>query len=145
MRRRWLVSALMVGALSIVAAGCGGDDNSGGGSEGSSDVTGSISTMAIWGGDEQDSFQAVIDGFTEKYPNVTVKYTSGGDNLAPLLSTAIKGGNPPDIAAVGQPGLMAGFAEQGAIQPIDQLTTRSSRTSARRSRTSARSTGSSTQ
>ena len=95
MRRRWLVSALMVGALSIVAAGCGGDDNSGGGSEGSSDVTGSISTMAIWGGDEQDSFQAVIDGFTEKYPNVTVKYTSGGDNLAPLLSTAIKGGNPP--------------------------------------------------
>ena len=52
MRRRWLVSALMVGALSIVAAGCGGDDNGGGGSEGSSDVTGSISTMAIWGGDE---------------------------------------------------------------------------------------------
>jgi alpha-glucoside transport system substrate-binding protein len=77
--------------------------------------------MAIWGGDEQDSFQAVIDGFKEKYPNVTVKYTSGGDNLAPLLTTAVKGGNPPDIAAVGQPGLMQGFAEQGAIQPIDQL------------------------
>jgi alpha-glucoside transport system substrate-binding protein len=63
----------------------------------------------------------VIDGFKEKYPNVTVKYTSGGDNLAPLLTTAVKGGNPPDIAAVGQPGLMQGFAEQGAIQPIDQL------------------------
>jgi alpha-glucoside transport system substrate-binding protein len=120
MRRRWLVSALVVGALAIVAAGCGGDDG-GGGSEGSSDITGSISTMAIWGGDEQDSFQAVIDGFKEKYPNVTVKYTSGGDNLAPLLTTAVKGGNPPDIAAVGQPGLMQGFADQGAIQPIDQL------------------------
>jgi alpha-glucoside transport system substrate-binding protein len=77
--------------------------------------------MAIWGGDEQDSFQAVIDGFTEKYPNVTVKYTSGGDNLAPLLQTAVKGGNPPDIAALGQPGLVQGFAEQNAIQPIDQL------------------------
>ena len=121
MRRRWLVSALVVGALAVVAAGCGGDDNGGGGVEGSSDITGNLSVMAIWGGDEQDSFQAVIDGFTAKYPNVTVKYTSGGDNLAPLLSTAVKGGNPPDLAAVGQPGLMQGFVEQGAIQPIDQL------------------------
>ena len=121
MRRRWLVFALLVGALAIVAAGCGGDDNGGGGAEGSEDVSGSLSIMAIWGGEEQDSFQAVIDGFTELYPNVSVKYTSGGDNLAPLLTTAVKGGNPPDIAAVGQPGLMAGFAEQGAIQPIDDL------------------------
>ena len=120
MRYRWLVLALSVGALALVAAGCGGDDG-GGGAEGSEDVTGSISVMAIWGGDEQESFQAVIDGFTELYPNVDVKYTSGGDNLAPLLSTAVEGGNPPDIAAIGQPGLMADFAAQDAIQPIDDL------------------------
>jgi len=120
MRKRWLVGALLVGALSLVAAGCGGGDG-GGGASGSEDVTGDISIMAIWGGEEQASFQAVIDGFTELYPNVEVKYTSGGDNLAPLLSTAVEGGNPPDIAAVGQPGLMKGFADQGAIQPIDDL------------------------
>ena len=119
MRQRWLATALAVGALAL-AAGCGGDDG-GGGAEGSEDVTGSISVMAIWGGDEQASFQAVIDGFTELYPNVDVKYTSGGDNLAPLLSTAVEGGNPPDIAAVGQPGLVADFAAQDAIQPIDDL------------------------
>ncbi len=119
MRYRWLVFALIVGALAFVAAGCGGDDE--GGAEGSEDVTGDISIMAIWGGEEQKSFQAVIDGFNELYPNVNVKYTSGGDNLAPLLSSAVEGGNPPDIAAVGQPGLMAQFAEQGAIQPIDDL------------------------
>ena len=119
MRQRWLATALAVGALAV-AAGCGGDDG-GGGAEGSEDVTGSISVMAIWGGDEQASFQAVIDGFTELYPNVDVKYTSGGDNLAPLLSTAVEGGNPPDIAAVGQPGLVADFAAQDAIQPIDDL------------------------
>ncbi len=77
--------------------------------------------MAIWGGEEQESFQAVIDGFTELYPNVDVRYRSGGDNLAPLLSTAVEGGNPPDIAAIGQPGLMADFASQDAIQPIDDL------------------------
>jgi alpha-glucoside transport system substrate-binding protein len=120
MRKRWVVLALFVAVLAVVAAGCGGDDN-GGGAEGSEDVTGSISIMAIWGGDEQESFQAVVDGFTELYPNVSVSYTSGGDNLAPLLSTAVEGGNPPDIAAVGQPGLMADFAAQDAIQPLDDL------------------------
>ena len=120
MRHRWIALALSVGALALAAAGCGGDDG-GGTAEGSEDVTGSISVMAIWGGDEQASFQAVIDGFTELYPNVDVKYTSGGDNLAPLLSTAVEGGNPPDIAAVGQPGLMADFAAKDAIQPIDDL------------------------
>jgi ABC-type glycerol-3-phosphate transport system substrate-binding protein len=84
-------------------------------------VSGSISIMAIWAGEEQKSFQAVVDGFNGQYPNVDVKYTSGGDNLAPLLATAIEGGNPPDIAAVGQPGLMADFAKKGAIKPIDNL------------------------
>jgi alpha-glucoside transport system substrate-binding protein len=115
------VLAALAAALAFAAAGCGGDDGGGGGIEGSEDVSGSLSMMAIWGGEEQESFQTVIDGFEEKFPNVSVKYTSGGDNLAPLLSTAVEGGNPPDIAAIGQPGLMADFAQQNAIQPIDDL------------------------
>ncbi|HEX5027696.1 MAG TPA: extracellular solute-binding protein, partial [Gaiellaceae bacterium] len=121
MRHHWLALTLIVGALAFVAASCGGSDDNGGSAQGSEDVTGDISAMAIWGGEEQASFQAVIDGFNELYPNVNVKYTSGGDNLAPLLSTAVQGGNPPDIACIGQPGLMAQFAKQGAIQPIDDL------------------------
>ena len=120
MRKRWFVFALLVAALAIVAAGCGGGDDDGG-VEGSEDVSGDISIMAIWGGAEQESFQAVIDGFMEAYPNVNVEYNSGGDNLAPLLASAVEGGNPPDLAAIGQPGLMAQFAEQDAIQPIDDL------------------------
>ena len=115
------VLAALFAALAFAAAGCGGDDNGGGDAGGSEDVSGSISTMAIWAGEEQEAFQAVIDGFKEKYPNVDVKYTSGGDNLAPLLSTAVEGGNPPDIAAIGQPGLMADFAQQNAIKPMDDL------------------------
>jgi ABC-type glycerol-3-phosphate transport system substrate-binding protein len=122
MRHRWFVLTLIVGALAFVAAGCGGDDDGGGGTAGGSeDVTGSISTMGTWAGPEQESFEAVVAGFNELYPNVTVKFTSGGNNLAPLLSTAVEGGNPPDIACIAQPGLMAQFAEQGAIQPIDDL------------------------
>ena len=121
MRKRWLVFALLVGVLAFVAAGCGGGDDEAGGAEGSEDITGEISVMAIWAGEEQASFEAVADGFMELYPNVEVKYTSGGDNLAPLLATAVEGGNPPDIAAIGQPGLMADFAGQSAIQPLDDL------------------------
>jgi alpha-glucoside transport system substrate-binding protein len=120
MRQRWFALALLVGVLAFVAAGCGGGGDDGG-VEGSEEVTGDISVMAIWSGAEQASFQAVIDAFNEAYPNVNVNYTSGGDNLAPLLSSAVEGGNPPDLAAIAQPGLIAQFAEQGAIQPIDDL------------------------
>ena len=120
MRYRLGLGAL-IGVLALAAAGCGGSDDDGGSAKGNKDVSGSISIMAIWAGEEQKSFQAVIDGFNEQYPNVDVKYTSGGDNLAPLLSTAIEGGNPPDLAAIGQPGLMADFAKKGAIKSIDDL------------------------
>ena len=114
------VLATLAAVLAFAAAGCGGGDDNGG-AKGSEDVSGSISTMAIWTGEEQKSFQAVIDAFEEKYPNVNVKYTSGGDNLAPLLTTAVEGGNPPDLAAIAQPGLIADFAKRKAIKPIDDL------------------------
>ena len=86
----------------------------------------------------------MIDGFKEKYPNVNVKYTSGGDNLAPLLSTAVEGGKPPDIAALGQPGLVADFAKKGAIKPIDDLKSKIVDAFGDDSPRSARSTASST-
>jgi hypothetical protein len=115
------VLAALAAALLFAAAGCGGGDDGGGGAEGSEDVSGSVSVMAIWAGEEQQSFQEVINGFEDKFPNVDVKYTSGGDNLATILSTAVEGGNPPTLAAVGQPGLMADFAKKNAIKPIDNL------------------------
>ena len=75
--------------------------------------------IGVWTGPEQRSFQAVIDGFKEQNPDVTVKYTSGGDNIVTVLSTAVEGGNPPDIATVSQPGTMADFAKRGALKPLD--------------------------
>ena len=120
MRYRSVLAALAVG-LAFGAAACGGGGGSDDNASGNEDVKGSLSMMAIWAGEEQKSFQAVIDGFKQQYPNVTVKYRSGGDDLAPLLSTAVQGGNPPDIAALGQPGLVADFAKKNAIKPIDDL------------------------
>jgi len=37
---------------------------------------------------------------------------------AGVLSTAVEGGNPPDIAALPQPGFMTDFAQRGALKPI---------------------------
>src|SRR5690606_23911530 len=41
-----------------------------------------------------------------------------GDNTPTVLSTAVEGGNPPDLATIAQPGLIRQFAEQGALQPL---------------------------
>jgi alpha-glucoside transport system substrate-binding protein len=126
-RHAWRVFALLaVLVLAFAAAGCGGDDDEdeGAGTTTAEETTeeqvsGSVSVMGIWVGEEQASFQAVIDGFKEVQPDVTVRYNPVGDNLPTVLSTAVQGGNPPDIAAIAQPGLMTQFVDQGELQALD--------------------------
>ncbi len=115
-KHRYAALVALVAALALVAAGCGGGSDS---SSGSSDVSGSISATAVWSGPEQEAFQAVIDAFTEKYPNVTVTYTSAGDQLPTQLSTAVEGGNPPDVAVLPQPGLLNDLVGKDALKPIE--------------------------
>jgi ABC-type glycerol-3-phosphate transport system substrate-binding protein len=123
--RQRLHLILLVGAALALAAlaGCGGNDNGGGSTSGSTsaskDVSGSVSVVGVWTGDEQKSFQAVIDAFNQQYPNVKVRYTSAGDNVPTVVSTAVEGGNPPDIATIAQPGLIAEFQRKGALKPLD--------------------------
>lgn len=124
-KHRWHVLLLaLVAAFALMAAGCGGDDEEeGDGGEATTtaeeSVSGNVSVMAVWTGPEQQAFQAVLDAFQEEYPDVTVNYTSAGDQLPTQLSTAVEGGNPPDIAVLPQPGLMRDFAERNALQPLD--------------------------
>jgi alpha-glucoside transport system substrate-binding protein len=82
-------------------------------------VSGKISIVGVWTGDEQKSFQAVLNGFKKLYPNVSVNYKSTGDNTPTVLSTAVAGGNPPDLASVSQPGLVSDFQKKGALKNID--------------------------
>ena len=108
---------LLTAVLAVAAAGCGGGDDEGGG--GGDQVSGTVSVMGIWVGEEQKSFEAVIAGFKEQQPDVTVNYNPVGDNLPTVLSTAVQGGDPPDVAAIAQPGLMIQFADQGELQALD--------------------------
>jgi alpha-glucoside transport system substrate-binding protein len=124
-RRYLLLLVLVLGALAFAAA-CGGDDEGDGGAatgatetDGGAAVSGSISVMSTWSGPEQASFEAVIDGFTAENPDVDVSYDSAGDQLPTVLSTAVEGGNPPDIALVPQPGLVQGYVDRGVLQPLD--------------------------
>jgi alpha-glucoside transport system substrate-binding protein len=119
--RRLFVFLALLAALAVAVVACGGDDEEGGDgtTPAGGQVSGSISIMGTWSGAEQASFQAVIDGFTEQNPDVDVRYDSAGDELPTVLSTAVEGGNPPTIAAVAQPGLVQGYADDGAVKPID--------------------------
>jgi alpha-glucoside transport system substrate-binding protein len=120
MRRRLSAFVAFV-VVALLAAACGGGNGETTGATGGTGggASGSVSVMAVWTGAEQAAFQAVLDGFTQQNPDVKVNYTAAGDQLPTQLSTAVQGGNPPDIAALPQPGLMTDFVKKGALKPID--------------------------
>lgn len=112
--------------LLVVMAGCGGDDTADKGTatkttapSGDANLSGNLSVVGVWTAEEQKSFQAVLDGFEAKYPKVKVKYTPAGDNTPTVLGTAIEGGNPPDIASIAQPGLIAEFQKKDALKELE--------------------------
>ena len=117
MKTRWLAIAALVGALAL-AAGLG-ISKANASSHSSSAVSGKISIVGVWTGAEQKNFQAVLNGFMKKYPKVKVTYKSTGDNTPTVLSTAVAGGNPPDLASVSQPGLVKDFQKKGALKKLD--------------------------
>jgi hypothetical protein len=49
---------------------------------------------------------------------VHVDYKPVGDNLPQVVSTAVAGGRPPDMADIAQPGLIKQFADQHKLKPI---------------------------
>jgi alpha-glucoside transport system substrate-binding protein len=127
-RNRWHLLALILAlVLSIGVTACGGDGDDEGAAttaeetegEAAEPVSGSITFTGVWTGDEQKFFQDVIKAFQEENPDATVKYTPGGDNIVTVLSTAVEGGNPPEMASLAQPGVVGDFADRGALQPLD--------------------------
>ncbi|MFN2466976.1 MAG: ABC transporter substrate-binding protein [Gaiellaceae bacterium] len=112
-KHHWYLAALLALALSALAAA-----GTAGGAPERQGVAGSISIIAKWTGDEQKSFEAVLAPFKKKNPGLKISYKGAGDNTPQIVSTAIAGGNPPDIATLPQPGLMKQFADRGAAKPI---------------------------
>jgi multiple sugar transport system substrate-binding protein len=113
----------MLGALAVfavVGAACtaGGDD-----SETAATVNPSGShepvTIEIWGawtGRELRQFNQIFDGFSEKYPWITVKSVGGvGDQK---IINAINGGQPPDVVLSFTLDNVGQFCASGAWQDL---------------------------
>jgi ABC-type glycerol-3-phosphate transport system substrate-binding protein len=117
--------AAALASLALALTACGSSDEGGGGggtttsaAPGASlpDLTGqTLEVAAVWTGAEQASFTQVLKAFEAK-THATTKYTSTGDDIATVLGTRIKGGQPPDVALLPNPGLLNQFATQGALK-----------------------------
>ena len=105
---------LVVVPLAVLAASSTGS----GATRSTSAVSGSISFDGVWTGAEASAFGGVIKAYNKLYPKVKVNYKPVGDNLPTVVSTAVAGGNPPDMADIAQPGLVAQFVKKGALKPI---------------------------
>jgi alpha-glucoside transport system substrate-binding protein len=117
--------AALVLSLVAVAAGCGSSKKSStpatttSGSGGGGNVSGSISFDGVWTSSTgQKQLENVIALFNKKYPKVHINYNPVGNNIPTVLTTAVAGGHPPDIADIAQPGLIKQFADQGKLKPI---------------------------
>ena len=114
MKRRWLVPVTVLAAMALVLGACGGDD--GGGTE---EGDGSITVFSLWGGSEAEAFQKVLDQFTQD-TGIETKYESARDFL-PVIRTRLAAGNPPDVAIIPRPGVVAELARDDALISIEDL------------------------
>ncbi len=72
-----------------------------------------VSVIAVWGGDELESFRAMVAPWEEQ-TGASVEY-EGTRDLNAVLTTRVEGGNPPDIAGIPGPGQLQEYAEEGYL------------------------------
>ncbi len=116
MRLRHLATALSL-VLALVMTACAGGDPGGGdggdGGDSGGDGGGSVTVAAVWTGEEQKSFEAVMDLFEEE-TGISYEYQQNAD-IGTFLGTQVEGGDPPDVALLPQPGLLRDLAQQDAL------------------------------
>ena len=114
MKRRWFIPVAVLSALALALGGCGGDD--GGGTE---EGDGTITVFSLWGGSEQEAFQKVLDKFTAD-TGIKTKYESARDFL-PVIRTRLAADNPPDVAIIPRPGVVAELARDESLIPLEDM------------------------
>ena len=97
--------------MSLLACNAAGD--------GGPDVGGArLEVVGVWDDGEAAAFREVLDAF-EARTGATVAYTSTeGEDIAAVLDARVAAGDPPDVAFLPQPGLLAGYARDGVIHPL---------------------------
>jgi alpha-glucoside transport system substrate-binding protein len=113
--QRATAAGLTISGASALLAACGGSTTSNGGN---TKVT-SIDVLTEWSGEELNSFNAINAAFTKK-TGIKVNVESSRDLLA-ILTTRVRGNNPPDVA--GMPSLteLQTLATQGKLVQLDKF------------------------
>lgn len=115
MRRAWLLPVAVLAAFALALGACGGDGGGGGTKEGD----GSLTVFSLWGGSEQEAFQKVLTQFT-KNTGIKTKYDSARDFL-PVIRTRLAAGNPPEVAIIPRPGVVAELARDDSLISLEDL------------------------
>jgi alpha-glucoside transport system substrate-binding protein len=79
----------------------------------------SIEVLSLWGGSEKDAFLKVTKAFTKK-TGIKVNYTTARD-FVPVIRTRLAAGNPPDVAIIPRPGVLADLARQGSVKDLGSM------------------------
>jgi alpha-glucoside transport system substrate-binding protein len=113
--RLGLALAAIAAALVFVLAACGGDDDEEGGGGGG----GTVSVLSLWGGSEKEAFEKVLAKFTAD-TGIQTQYETARDFL-PVIRSRLAAGNPPSMAIVPRPGIVADLARDGSLMTLDDL------------------------
>ncbi len=107
-----LIAGLLLAGLTVA---CGDDDDDDDDDNGGGAGTGvglEVDVLGIWGAEELDSFNAMVEGW-----GGTVNFT-GTRDITSQLTLQVEGGNPPDVAVPAEIGLFQEFARNGRLTPL---------------------------
>lgn len=82
-------------------------------------AAGRVTMLGTWGGQELEAFLKVLEPF-EKETGIDVEFT-GTRDLVAVLTTRVAAGNPPDVAALPNPGQMAELAAGGHLVDLSRV------------------------
>ena len=116
MKRRFTLLALLVSvaSLAVAATAVGGSTQT--------PVTGKVAVLGPYGGADEASFQAVLDGFEQRNPQANVTFTSGGATTGTTLADLVaRRAQLPDVALLTLPsdaGVMRDLVKAGALTSL---------------------------
>ncbi|MFB7917609.1 extracellular solute-binding protein [Streptomyces sp. NPDC056061] len=122
--RRGITATALVAALALAATACGSDDESGGTSKSSGELSG---TVTWWdtstAGSEDKVFKKIAEDFTKQHPKVHVKYVNVpfGDAQNKFKNAAQSGSDAPDVIR-SEVAWTPEFADLGYLAPLDGTT-----------------------
>ncbi|MET9307274.1 sugar ABC transporter substrate-binding protein [Streptomyces cellulosae] len=119
-RRGRTSAAVALGAVLALTATACGDDGSGSGDGAEGSGTGKIVFWDNNGGVRTDIWKEIIADFEKANPDIDVQYVGiASTEYQSKVDTAIQGGGLPDVGGISA-SMLAGFAAQGALEPLDE-------------------------